>query len=335
MEGRVPGLVGHMLPRLSAIVEPASVRDTDHVDIFLKEFREFEKNGNLPRFIVMSLGEDHTDRHHARHLHPPGLRRQQRPGPGPARRGGHARASTGPRRRSSSSRTTPRTAPTTSTPTGPSAWSSARTPSAAALDSTQYSTVSMLRTMELILGPPAPEPVRRRGPPMFASFTDKPDLTPYTAEPARIDLNAGTPRWPTAPSGSRQMDFSEYDKIDDFELNEILWHAVKGKDAPLPPAVRRAIAYRGVPQRPLSLASRAAGISPRRLQASLVLLSTSIPGGQFEPPDGGVIVKLGASAPSSDDAITPPLPPPLQGPAMPVLAAAEGRITGVGRPSRG
>ena len=42
------------------------------------------------------------------------------------------------------------------------------------------------------------------------------------------------------------MDFSEYDKIDDFELNEILWRAVKGVDAPLPPAVRRAIAYRDI-----------------------------------------------------------------------------------------
>ena len=40
------------------------------------------------------------------------------------------------------------------------------------------------------------------------------------------------------------MDFSEYDQIDDFELNEILWRSIKGEDAPLPPAVRRAIAYR-------------------------------------------------------------------------------------------
>ncbi len=40
------------------------------------------------------------------------------------------------------------------------------------------------------------------------------------------------------------MDFSEYDKIDDFALNEILWRSIKGPDAPLPPAVRRAIAYR-------------------------------------------------------------------------------------------
>src|SRR5262245_18056496 len=35
-------------------------RDTDNVDIFLRDFREYEKQGNLPRFVIMSLGEDHT-----------------------------------------------------------------------------------------------------------------------------------------------------------------------------------------------------------------------------------------------------------------------------------
>ena len=55
---------------------------------FLEEFREFEKNDNLPRFIVMSLGEDHTDGHDARRVHAAGLRGQQRPGPGPAGRSG-------------------------------------------------------------------------------------------------------------------------------------------------------------------------------------------------------------------------------------------------------
>ena len=43
---------------------------------------------------------------------------------------------------------------------------------------------------------------------------------------------------------SAKMDWSDYDRIDDFELNEILWRSIKGRDAPLPPAVRRAIAYR-------------------------------------------------------------------------------------------
>jgi len=41
------------------------------------------------------------------------------------------------------------------------------------------------------------------------------------------------------------MDFSEYDRVNDFELNEVLWYSIKGENAPSPPAVRRAIAYRG------------------------------------------------------------------------------------------
>ena len=80
---------------------------------------------------------------------------------------------------------------------------------------------------------------------MFASFTDKADLATYTHEPARIDLNAINTLTAYGAERSLKMDFDEYDKIDDFELNEILWRAIKGKDAPLPPAVRRAIAYRG------------------------------------------------------------------------------------------
>ncbi len=75
-------------------------------------------------------------------------------------------------------------------------------------------------------------------------FTDKPDLTPYDPEKARIDLNARNTLLAYGAERSSKMDFSEYDRIDDFELNEILWRAVKGADAPLPPAVRRAIAYR-------------------------------------------------------------------------------------------
>ena len=50
------------VPRLRRLQGPGSgrSRDTDNAETFLKEFREYEKNGNLPRFMVMSLGEDHT-----------------------------------------------------------------------------------------------------------------------------------------------------------------------------------------------------------------------------------------------------------------------------------
>ena len=82
--------------------------------------------------------------------------------------------------------------------------------------------------------------------PMFESFTDKPDLTPYKHVPAQIDLNAINEPTAYGAERSSKMDFSEYDRIDDFELNEILWRAIKGVDAPLPPAVRRAIAYRNI-----------------------------------------------------------------------------------------
>ena len=112
------------------------------------------------------------------------------------------------------------------------------------LDSTQYSTCSMIRTMELILGLPPLSQFDAAANPMFESFTDRPDLTPYDHVAARIDLDAINAADAYGAARSNRMDFAEYDRIDDFELNEILWRAIKGKDAPLPPAARRAIAFK-------------------------------------------------------------------------------------------
>src|SRR5207237_4040376 len=36
------------------------VQDSNRVDVFLREYKEFEKNGTMPRLITMSLPEDHT-----------------------------------------------------------------------------------------------------------------------------------------------------------------------------------------------------------------------------------------------------------------------------------
>src|SRR5262249_14726629 len=60
MEARVPGLVGHMCPDYSYDPKGHRLRDPENVEVFLKEFHQYEQDGNLPRFIVMSLGEDHT-----------------------------------------------------------------------------------------------------------------------------------------------------------------------------------------------------------------------------------------------------------------------------------
>ncbi len=112
------------------------------------------------------------------------------------------------------------------------------------LDSNQYSTVSMIRTIELILGLAPLSQYDAAARPMFACFTDKADLAPYEHEEARINLDEVNALTAYGADRSLKMDFDEYDRIDDFELNEILWRSIKGKDAPVPPAVRRAIAYR-------------------------------------------------------------------------------------------
>src|SRR5213075_2132294 len=56
------------------------------------------------------------------------------------------------------------------------------------VDSNLYSTSSMLRTMELILGLRPMSQFDAAALPMFNSFQAKPNLTPYTAAPANVDL---------------------------------------------------------------------------------------------------------------------------------------------------
>ena len=72
------------------------------------------------------------------------VRGRQRPRRRPAGRRRLAQPRTGAAPRSSSSRTTPRTAPTTSTPTAPRRSSSARSRSTRGVDSTHYDTAGML-----------------------------------------------------------------------------------------------------------------------------------------------------------------------------------------------
>lgn len=244
MEARVPGLVGHMCPDYGISREPGQrTRDTDNVEVFLKEFREFEKNGNLPRFIVMSLGEDHTSG-----TTPGAYTPQACVASNDLALGRLVDAV-------SRSKYWPEIAIFViedDAQNGPDHVDAHRTVGLVIspyvkrknLDSTQYTTVSMIRTMELILGLDPLSQYDAAAQPMFACFSDTPDLAPYNAVDARIDLDAKNTALSYGAERSSRMDFSEYDNINDFELNEILWRAVRGADAPLPPAVRRAIAYR-------------------------------------------------------------------------------------------
>ena len=109
-----------------------------------------------------------------------------------------------------------------------------------AVDSTLYSTTSMLRTIELILGLQPMSQYDAAAVPLWASFQDQPELAPFLARPAQVDLGALNPRRGPLARASRHMDFSQPDRVDDIELNEVVWRSVRGEQDPMPAPVRAA-----------------------------------------------------------------------------------------------
>lgn len=112
-----------------------------------------------------------------------------------------------------------------------------------AVDSTMYSTSSLLHTIELILGLKPMTQYDAAAEPMFNAFQAKADLTPFDSAPAEIDLKErnGARAWGSAES--QKMDFSREDATDEQELNEIIWHSVRGPDAPMPAPVHAAFVF--------------------------------------------------------------------------------------------
>lgn len=108
------------------------------------------------------------------------------------------------------------------------------------VDSTFYNTTSMLRTMELILGLRPMTTYDAAAQPMWRAFANAPNLTPYAAEKPRISLDDRNPATAASAAAAARikkaegMDFSEADRIDDDELNEVLWVALRGTEPPAP-----------------------------------------------------------------------------------------------------
>ncbi len=218
----------------------AGVRDYLAADIFVKEVQSWEKSGDMPHFMVMALSEDHT--------------RGTRPG-------NH----------------TPKACVASNdlglgkiveacskskfwkemaifiieddAQNGPDHVDAHRTVALVAspytrrhtVDSTFYTTCSLLRTMELILGLPPMSQYDAAATPLYAAFTNRPDVTPYKCLPARIDLNAmNTPR-SFGAAVSLKLDLDEPDHLtvqDEDSLNRVLWHSIKGEQTPYPGIVR-------------------------------------------------------------------------------------------------
>jgi hypothetical protein len=109
------------------------------------------------------------------------------------------------------------------------------------VDSTLYTTASMIRTMELILGLPPLTQYDAAATPMFNSFGKSAKLKPYDVLNPKVDLLAkNTKRSPYAKQSAR-MNFREYDLAPEDELNRILWHTAKGANVPYPTPIHRAL----------------------------------------------------------------------------------------------
>ena len=109
------------------------------------------------------------------------------------------------------------------------------------VDSTLYSTTSMLRTMELILGLKPMSQFDAAALPMFNSFQSTTDLRPYQAIPANVNLDERNER--RAWGGGLKMNFAREDAADDLLLNEVVWRSVRGANSPMPVPVRAGFVF--------------------------------------------------------------------------------------------
>jgi hypothetical protein len=84
--------------------------------------------------------------------------------------------------------------------------------------------------------------------PMYESFQNTPDFTPYKHVPATIDINARNDGRAFGADISAKFDFSKEDAADDLILNEVVWRSVRGPNSVMPAPVRAAF-VRAVPER--------------------------------------------------------------------------------------
>lgn len=107
---------------------------------------------------------------------------------------------------------------------------------AGAVIHTRYDLVSVVRSIELILGMKPLTLNDALATPMYDAFASTPvSSAPFTAAPARVDLLAQNP--PTGPDSewSTSLPLSQPDRVSQRDLDTILWHSVHGAGSIPPP----------------------------------------------------------------------------------------------------
>ncbi|MCI0456669.1 MAG: bifunctional YncE family protein/alkaline phosphatase family protein [Gemmataceae bacterium] len=243
---RVKALEGHFDPWFRGY-------DLDYPDVkraerFIQELKEFEKKGNLPQFIVMRLPNDHTY----------GTRVGKPTPTAMVAENDHALGLVV--EAISKSKFWKETAifvVEDDAQNGPDHVDAHRTVALVispytkrgAVDSTMYSTSSMLRTMELILGLRPMSQFDAAATPMYNSFQSKPDFRTYKHVVPDVDMKAVNPKTAWGAELSEKFNLAVEDAADDLLFNEVIWRSVRGSNSPMPAPVRAAFVFPKLPRK--------------------------------------------------------------------------------------
>lgn len=207
--------------------------DVDRYKAWEKEFTEFEKNGKLPQLSILHLPNDHTAGTRRGTLTPSAYVAQNDYALGLI----VERVSRSPYWKETAIFVVEDDAQN-----GPDHIDAHRSVGLVispytqrrAVDHTLYSTASMLRTMELILGVPPMSQYDAAATPMFPAFSMTANLAPYVVENPRIDVNEKNKSGSVGQLLMDKINLRRVDAAPDRLFNEIIWESIKGTKMPAP-----------------------------------------------------------------------------------------------------
>ena len=205
--------------------------DIKRIQVFLNDLAAWEKKGDMPRLVVMSIGNDHTEGTRPGRCTPISCVADNDQAVGVMVEG---------LTKSKFWASTALFILEDDAQDGPDHVDSHRSPAfvispytrRGVLDSTLYNTTSVLRTIELILGLKPMTVFDAAARPMASTFTSTPNLAQYQNEPPRVAIDEKNPQRSATAARSTKLDLSASDRADEHELNDILWIAIKGTTPP-------------------------------------------------------------------------------------------------------
>jgi YVTN family beta-propeller protein len=237
---KVKALEGHFDPQFRGF--DLDYPDQKRADRFLEELQRFEREGEMPRLIILRLPNDHTSG-----------TKEGKPTPTAAVADNDLALGRVVEAVSKSKfwKETAIFSIEDDAQNGPDHVDAHRTVALVIspytkrghVDSTLYSTSSMLRTMELILGLQPMSQFDAAARPMVHSFRAKADARPYEHVVPQADLKEKNTKDAWGAKLSEGFDLTKEDAADDLLLGEVIWRSVKGADSPMPPPVRAAFVF--------------------------------------------------------------------------------------------